>query len=398
MRGVERRESGRLMGSPVQLETGAGRSRRAGAVGRASPRQARPEVEADRAAIRRIEKDEIGGDQLRREQARLAVKGLERSRSIRDVQIQTPEDSWRARPSERELRGPAGGAAKMVDGHAATVVALGYGRREGAPTLDVFRAFRRIASRPPSGPSSTFPALGVRCGRPARVEHRGRHLPGHLRHRDDDASDGRAGGSRSACWPAIYLRRICQAGLARPRRCASPSTTWPAFPRSSSASSASASSSTASAAASTGSSFPKALPTPTFGTGGILWASPDARAAHRAGGDRRHRGGPRAPSRAASAKARLALGATKWQTLLRVVLPAASPGILTGFILAMARGAGEVAPLMLTGVVKLAPDPAARRQLSRSSTSTASSCTWASTSTTSASKSPNVEAAKPMVF
>ncbi len=51
-----------------------------------------------------------------------------------------------------------------------------------------------------------------------------------------------------------------------------------------------------------------------------------------------------------------ALGATKWQTIRRVVLPAALPGILTGLILAMARGAGEVAPLMITGVVKLAPE------------------------------------------
>ena len=55
-------------------------------------------------------------------------------------------------------------------------------------------------------------------------------------------------------------------------------------------------------------------------------------------------------------EASLAMGATKFQTILRVVLPAAAPGILTGLILAMARGAGEVAPLMLTGVVKLAPD------------------------------------------
>ncbi len=39
----------------------------------------------------------------------------------------------------------------------------------------------------------------------------------------------------------------------------------------------------------------------------------------------------------------------------RIVLPNAMPGILTGLILAMARGAGEVAPLMITGVVKLAP-------------------------------------------
>ncbi len=50
----------------------------------------------------------------------------------------------------------------------------------------------------------------------------------------------------------------------------------------------------------------------------------------------------------------LALGATRFQTLWRVILPMASPGILTGFILAMARAAGEVAPLMLTGAVKSA--------------------------------------------
>jgi phosphate transport system permease protein len=54
-------------------------------------------------------------------------------------------------------------------------------------------------------------------------------------------------------------------------------------------------------------------------------------------------------------EASLATGASKWQTILYVILPAAAPGILTGVILAMARGAGEVAPLMLVGVVKLAP-------------------------------------------
>ena len=51
----------------------------------------------------------------------------------------------------------------------------------------------------------------------------------------------------------------------------------------------------------------------------------------------------------------MGLGATRLQTLWHVVLPCALPGILTGLILAMARAAGEVAPLMLTGVVKLAP-------------------------------------------
>jgi phosphate transport system permease protein len=54
-------------------------------------------------------------------------------------------------------------------------------------------------------------------------------------------------------------------------------------------------------------------------------------------------------------EASFACGASKWQTTVRVLLPASLPGILTGLILAMARGAGEVAPLMLVGVVKLAP-------------------------------------------
>lgn len=49
-------------------------------------------------------------------------------------------------------------------------------------------------------------------------------------------------------------------------------------------------------------------------------------------------------------------GASKWQTMRRIVLPGALPGILTGAILAMARGAGEVAPLMLVGAVKLNQD------------------------------------------
>ena len=101
--------------------------------------------------------------------------------------------------------------------------------------------------------------------------------------------------------------------------------------------------------------FPERLPTPTFGTGGILWASltlslltvPVVIVAS----EEALSAVPRSMREAS-----LATGATKFQTILRVVLPAAAPGILTGLILAMARGAGEVAPLMITGVVKLAPD------------------------------------------
>jgi phosphate transport system permease protein len=103
--------------------------------------------------------------------------------------------------------------------------------------------------------------------------------------------------------------------------------------------------------------FPRGveLGTPTFGTGGVLWASltlalmtvpvvivatEEALAAVSRG----------------VREGSLACGASKWQTIQRLVLPASAPGILTGLILAMARGAGEVAPLMLVGVVALAPN------------------------------------------
>jgi phosphate transport system permease protein len=100
--------------------------------------------------------------------------------------------------------------------------------------------------------------------------------------------------------------------------------------------------------------FSDKLPEPTFGTGGILWASltlalltlPVVVVATEEG----LLAVPRANKEGA-----LALGATKWQMIRKVVLPNAMPGILTGLILAISRGAGEVAPLMITGVVKLAP-------------------------------------------
>jgi phosphate transport system permease protein len=100
--------------------------------------------------------------------------------------------------------------------------------------------------------------------------------------------------------------------------------------------------------------FPERLPNPTFGTGGLFWASltlamltvpvvivstEEALAA--------------VPQ--SMREGSLACGASKWQTIKNIVLPKAMPGIMTGLILAMARGAGEVAPLMLVGVVKIAP-------------------------------------------
>lgn len=100
--------------------------------------------------------------------------------------------------------------------------------------------------------------------------------------------------------------------------------------------------------------FEASLPNPTFGKGGILWASltlalltlpvvivatEEALAA--VPGSMR--------------EGSYACGASKWQTIRRIVLPRAMPGIMTGMMLAVARGAGEVAPLMLVGAVKLAP-------------------------------------------
>lgn len=54
-------------------------------------------------------------------------------------------------------------------------------------------------------------------------------------------------------------------------------------------------------------------------------------------------------------EASLGLGATKWQTIYRVVLPAALPGILTGGILGLSRAAGETAPIMFTAAVFFTP-------------------------------------------
>ena len=100
--------------------------------------------------------------------------------------------------------------------------------------------------------------------------------------------------------------------------------------------------------------YPEALPSPTFGTPGILWSSltlailtvPVVIVATEEGLSRIPR---------AIREGSLALGATKAETLWRTILPMATPAMMTGMILAIARAAGEVAPLMLVGVVKLAP-------------------------------------------
>ncbi len=100
--------------------------------------------------------------------------------------------------------------------------------------------------------------------------------------------------------------------------------------------------------------YPEALPTPTFGTPGILWSSltlailtvPVVIVAT-------EEGLSRIPK--SLREGSMALGATKSETLWRIIIPMATPAMMTGMILAIARAAGEVAPLMLVGVVKLAP-------------------------------------------
>lgn len=101
--------------------------------------------------------------------------------------------------------------------------------------------------------------------------------------------------------------------------------------------------------------YPEAAPAPVFGTPGILWASltlalltvPVVIVSTEEGLSRVPR---------SLREGSLALGATKAETLWKVVLPMVGPSIMTGLILAVARAAGEVAPLMLVGVVKLAPE------------------------------------------
>ncbi|TGG92387.1 phosphate ABC transporter permease PstA [Natronospirillum operosum] len=100
--------------------------------------------------------------------------------------------------------------------------------------------------------------------------------------------------------------------------------------------------------------FPEALPRPTFGSPGLFWASltlalltlPVVIVST-------EEGLARIPSTIRQGS--LALGATKSETLWKVVVPLSTPAMMTGLILAIARAAGEVAPLMLVGVVKLAP-------------------------------------------
>jgi phosphate transport system permease protein len=356
---VERREYGPLLGTPVRL-TDAGRVVAEGSEpvwAAVQPYLAR--ARRDRRALRAIERDQIGDINYRIEQARLGLRKLELAEARRPQADRGPRRAaLEARIAEQQARYQAKQEElqKLVEATSQSylTVKAADGQEKELRTLDVFRAFR-----------------------PNRLTAWGRAQVYAGRLWEFVSGDPRESNTEGGIFPAIfgtvmmvmimsvvavpfgvlaalYLREYARQGfLVRSVRIAVnnlagvPSIVFGVF----------------------GLGFfvyvlggaidrtfyPESLPTPTFGTGGILWASltlalltvpvvivaaEEALAAV-----------PRSMREAS-----LAAGASKWQTIQRVVLPAAAPGILTGLILAMARGAGEVAPLMITGVVKLAPD------------------------------------------
>ena len=356
---VERREYGPLLGTPVAIRQG---DKDLAGDPRAVPSMLRELVAKagrDREAVERIEKDEIGEINQQIEQARLAARkldlvarhdpGRDLSRERAELQRVTDEQQALFQRKTQELSA----LLEQAAGSFVSFKAAG-GREKELRSLDIYRAY-------PANQLSWLWRLSVYGSRLWEFF----------------SGDPRESNTEGGIFPAIfgtvmmvlimsvivvpfgvlaalYLREYAKQGaLVRTVRIAVnnlagvPSIVFGVF----------------------GLGFfvyfvgggidriffPEALPTPTFGTGGILWASltlalltvpvvivasEEALAAV-----------PRSMREAS-----LAMGATKFQTILRVVLPAAAPGILTGLILAMARGAGEVAPLMLTGVVKLAPE------------------------------------------
>jgi phosphate transport system permease protein len=356
---VERREYGPLLAAPWQLlQGGAAVAQGAADVGARLPEVLR-QAEKDRAAIEEIEKDEIGGINYRIEQARLDLRTLELrqagdpgrdfARERAEIERRVAEQQALYEQKQRELE-----ALRTRANQTRVTFLTVSGEQKELAALDLYRAY-------PANQLSVFGRLRVYLGRVWEFLT------------DDPRESNTEGGIFPAIFgtvmmvilmslmavpfgvlAALYLREYARQGaLVRIVRIAVnnlagvPSIVFGVF----------------------GLGFfvylvggtidqlfyPEALPTPTFGTGGILWASltlalltvpvvivaaEEALAAV-----------PRSMREAS-----LAAGATKWQTIQRVVLPAAAPGILTGLILAMARGAGEVAPLMITGVVKLAPE------------------------------------------
>ena len=334
---VERREYGPLVGTPVRVKRGD----QVVAEGSQAAWQALiplvDRAEGDRAALRKIERDDIGAINYRIEQLR-----LKRRPADPDLQRQYEE-------KQQEL-------AQLVEATSQTFVTFATvsGEEKEMRTLDVFRVY----------PPNSLSLIGRARVYAARLW-------------EFVSGDPRESNTEGGIFPAIfgtvmmvllmsimavpfgvlaalYLREYAKQGpLVRIVRIAVnnlagvPSIVFGVFGLGFFVYFV--------GGAIDRTFFPEALPTPTFGTGGILWASltlalltvPVVIVA----AEEALASVPRSVREAS-----LAAGATKWQTIRQVVLPAAAPGILTGLILAMARGAGEVAPLMITGVVKLAPD------------------------------------------
>jgi phosphate transport system permease protein len=356
---VERREYGPLLGTPTRLREGEQEvASGAEAIGARLPTLVAKAV-TDRAAIAKIEKGEIGDINHRIEQARLEIRRLDfrqkqdpaRDQTAARAAIEQEVAHQKSLYAEKQAA-----LAKVVEAAAGTSVTFrsADGKEKELRTLDIFRAY-------PANDIGWWGRAAIYAGR----------LWAFIG--DDPRESNTEGGIFPAIFgtvmmvfimslvvvpfgvvAALYIREYAKQGpvvrivrIAVNNLAGVPSIVFGVF----------------------GLGFfvylvggtidrlfyPEALPAPTFGTGGILWAaltlalltvpvvivaSEEALAAV-----------PRSMREAS-----LAMGATKFQTILRVVLPAAAPGILTGLILAMARGAGEVAPLMLTGVVKLAPE------------------------------------------
>lgn len=356
---VERREYGPFIGTPVRLtKNGAVVAEGADAVGAALG----PLVEqaaADRRAIRRVERDELGRVNAALERIRLAERRLDLERAVRPPEEQAGTRARLAREAaahRRQYDEVEARLARLVETASATEVTFrtAAGEERTIRTLDIFRA---------------YPANRLSIGDRARVYA--------SRLWEFVSADPRESNTEGGIFPAIfgtvmmvmlmsgvavplgvlaalYLREYARQGpfvravrIAVNNLAGVPSIVFGVFGLGFFVYGV--------GGAIDRTFFAEALPMPTFGTGGLLWASltlalltvpvvivaaEEALAAV-----------PRSVREAS-----LALGATRFQTVRRVVLPAAAPGIMTGFILAMARGAGEVAPLMITGVVKLAPD------------------------------------------
>jgi phosphate transport system permease protein len=356
---IERRDYGPFIGRAVGLTEGE----KPTATGSEATMAALPalvhKAEADRAAIKELELDDLGGLNYQIEKARLRLRGLEldaqRSPGL-DISAERAAVEKDTAALKEQYAGVEQQLAKVTEAASQTRVTLkaADGAEKILPTLDLYRVY-------PANQLTRFQRAGVYASRVWEF------LSG------DPRESNTEGGILPAIFgtvmmvmimsllavpfgvvAALYLREYAKQGLfvrlvriAVNNLAGVPSIVFGVF----------------------GLGFfvyfvggsidalfyPEALPTPTFGTGGILWASltlglltvpvvivaaEEALAAV-----------PRSMREAS-----FATGATLFQTITRIVLPAAAPGILTGLILAMARGAGEVAPLMITGVVKLAPD------------------------------------------